>query len=582
MSASPHPHDRQSSQTGIRMAPTELKIDWLFRLKRNLLLSILAVLAVTITVTMLFIAIKLRSALEDDSKVKTRELATTILTSLNHLMLLQATEIIQETLEETVTGSPSVEHAYIINGKGEIVYSSEKGEVGTLLDRQTEETCRVCHDRIEQNLDARAVVLQTNGSSHRNITLIANGETCQGCHADDGPIIGKLIIDRSLAATDSLITGIELIIFGSGLVCLVILVPLFSRMLSKGINRYILEIFTRNEELRLLYVMVERLSMTLDMELLKEIVIEIFRDILEAEEVSLCLARGDHDFSSSSWSSATGRIERCKISADGTGSPLQRWLRRELEETEVAADGRGICMPISKGGHRLALIVARRNSGQFNKDRLRLGKVISGHIASAFENARLYYIAITDELTGTFTKRHFRQCIGQAFADYTEYGGKFALLMMDLDRFKQVNDNHGHVAGDAVLHKLGELIRLSIRDNDLAFRYGGEEFAVILPSTALNGASQVAERIRSEVEQTVFEPGDLDLRLTISIGIATCPGCDSIRELVVSADRALYAAKHQGRNRVMVAGGLDPSAQPSPGTEDSRQEYEETQTTPQT
>jgi len=106
--------------------------------------------------------------------------------------------------------------------------------------------------------------------------------------------------------------------------------------------------------------------------------------------------------------------------------------------------------------------------------------VISSHIAVAFDNARLYYIAITDELTKTFTKRHFRQCIEHSFSEYQQYGKKFALLMMDLDKFKLVNDTHGHVAGDAVLQQLGEILHQSVRENDLLFRYGGEEFTVIL------------------------------------------------------------------------------------------------------
>lgn len=538
------------------MAPAELKIDWLYRLKRNLLASILLVLAVTITVTMFFIASKLRATLEDDSRIKTQELATSILTSLHHLMLMQAPEVIQETLEKTVENSPSVTHAFIFTSQGKIVYSSDREEIGEVLDKRLE-SCRVCHDQNGQKAAATSVVLRTNGNGHRNIALIANEPACHACHAAEEPIIGKLVIDRSLATTDQLITNIELIIFGSGLVCLIILIPLFSRMLSRGIDRYIVEIFYRNEELRLLYVMVERLSKTLDMDLLKEIVIEIFRDILDAEEVDFCLARGEQNFSAASWSSATGRIERRKVDENEADTALQRWMNGDLENTEVSADEQELCMPIAKGGQRLALIVARKKIGRFDPARLKLGKVISGHIASAFENARLYFIAITDELTSTYTKRHFRQCIGRSFAEYQEFGTKFALIMMDLDHFKQVNDNHGHVAGDAVLQHLGELIRLSIRDNDLAFRYGGEEFAVILPETATKGAALVAERIRSEVEETIFEPGELDLRLTISIGIATCPDAISIRDLTVAADRALYAAKHQGRNQVVIADGND-------------------------
>jgi len=198
-------------------------------------------------------------------------------------------------------------------------------------------------------------------------------------------------------------------------------------------------------------------------------------------------------------------------------------------------------------------VIARKRGSYFDTERLKLCSVISSHIAVAFDNARLYYIAITDELTRTFTKRHFRQCIDQTFIEYQQHGHKFALLMMDLDKFKQVNDTHGHVVGDAVLKRLGEIISSAVRENDLVFRYGGEEFTVILPNTGEKGARYVAERIRSTMEAAVFEPGTIDLKLTISIGIETCPEAPSIHDLIVAADQALYAAKRQGRNQVVLA-----------------------------
>ena len=232
---------------------------------------------------------------------------------------------------------------------------------------------------------------------------------------------------------------------------------------------------------------------------------------------------------------------------------LQGWLTGEVTATKISDDVKQICMPIGKGGQRLALVVARKGDGQFNKVRLNLSAVISSHIAVAFDNSRLYYIAITDELTKTFTKRHFRQCLEYSFSEYQKYGTKFALLMMDLDKFKRVNDVHGHVTGDAVLQRLGEILHKSVRDNDLLFRYGGEEFTVILPDTDADGALFVAKRIRSAVEAAVFEPGTIDLKLTVSIGVETCPAAPTLHDLVVAADQALYAAKNGGRNQVVLS-----------------------------
>ena len=536
------------------MKSQEHKIDWLYRLKRKMVLSVLAVLTVTIVVTMVFIAMMLRSTLVSDSKIKTKELAVTIDSTLHHLMILRAPEAIQSTLEKIVAENDAITEVFILNNQGNITYSSNKAEIGTFLDQSEDASCLVCHTLSGMTPETAAVVLDTDEGTHRNISLIYNESDCYGCHDSADAINGKLIIDRSLYSTYSLIATIELILIGSGFVCLFLLVPLFSKLLSRGIDKYIFEIFSRNEELRLLYAMVERLSKTLDMDLLKEIVIDIFRDILDADEMVLVVGKGAHDYSASVWTSESGKVERMKISEDDSANEmLQSWLSGNLAETRVSADAREICMPIEKGGHRLALIVARRGGNCFDGTRLNLGSVIRSHIAVAFDNARLYYIAITDELTKTFTKRHFRQCVDQAFAEYQEYGNKFALLMMDLDKFKQVNDTHGHVVGDAVLQHLGETLHQSVRVKDLLFRYGGEEFTVILPATDAKAALFVAERIRTAVEAAVFEPGTIDLKLTISIGVATCPDAPSVHDLVVDADQALYAAKHQGRNRVVVS-----------------------------
>lgn len=536
------------------MNSQELKNKWLYQLKRKMLLSILAVLTVTIVVTMVFLAIKLRDTLVSDSKITTKELAVTIDSNLHHLMILRAPGAIQKTLEKIVEENEGVSQVFILNNQSNVTYSSNKTRVGTFIDKYAEESCRICHTLSGTAPETDAVVLASDGETHRNITLIYNEEDCYECHGAANLINGKLVIDRSLESTFSLITEIELILIGSGIVCLFLLVPIFSRLLSRGIDKYILEISTRNEELRLLYVMVESLSKTLDMEILKGIVIDIFKEIMAADEMVLVLARGQHDYNASVWSSASGKIERKKVSeGDNEHEIVQGWLDGKVNATTISDDVKQICMPIEKGGQRLALVVARRGEGQFDQVRLGLGAVISSHIAVAFDNARLYYIAITDELTQTFSKRHFRQCIECSFSDYQQYGNKFALLMMDLDKFKTVNDTHGHVVGDAVLERLGDILHRSVRENDLIFRYGGEEFAVILPATDAKAALHVAERIRAATEAAVFEEGTIDLRLTISVGVATCPDAPSIHDLIVDADTALYEAKHQGRNRVVLS-----------------------------
>ncbi len=536
------------------MSSQKLQNLWLYQLKRKILLSILGVLTVTIAVTMVFLAIKLRDTLVNESKITTKELAVTIDSNLHHLMILRAPDAIQKTLEKIVVENEAVSKVFILNNQSSVTYSSNRAEIGTVIDKYAEESCGVCHTLTGTTSETDAVVLANDGETQRNISLIYNEKDCYECHDVANAVNGKLVIDRSLKSTFALIAEIELILISSGFICLFLLVPIFSKLLSRGIDQYILEIFTRNEELRLLYVMVESLSKTLDLELLKGIVIDIFRDIMDADEMVLVISKGSLDYSASIWTSASGKVERKKISeGDSENAIVQSWLAGEFNATKVSDDVREICMPIEKGGQRLALVVARKSVDQFDRVRLNLGAVISSHIAVAFDNARLYYIAITDELTKTFTKRHFRQCIESAFSEYQNYGNKFALLMMDLDKFKLVNDTHGHVAGDMVLQCLGEILYQSVRENDLIFRYGGEEFIVILPATDAKAALYVAERIRKATEVAVFGEGTIDLKLTISIGVATCPDAPSVHDLVVDADKALYAAKHQGRNRVVLS-----------------------------
>ena len=138
------------------------------------------------------------------------------------------------------------------------------------------------------------------------------------------------------------------------------------------------------------------------------------------------------------------------------------------------------------------------------------------------------------------------------------YGSTFALLMMDLDYLKSINDRLGHVAGDQYLRRVGEVIRETIRGADVPCRYGGEEFCVLLPETEPEGANIMAERIRVAVSQMEVQAGGSTTRATMSVGVACYPSDypGSTQGLIDRADQALYAAKQAGRNRVMRASDL--------------------------
>ena len=164
----------------------------------------------------------------------------------------------------------------------------------------------------------------------------------------------------------------------------------------------------------------------------------------------------------------------------------------------------------------------------------------------------LRQLAITDGLTQLANRRHFDERIHEEAERCQRYGRLLVLLMLDIDHFKQVNDTYGHPAGDLVLRRVADICRESTRGLDLVARFGGEEFAILLPETDVAGALQLAERIREDVQATPMLYGDRTIRVTVSCGLAQLGQGDSdARQLLKDADAALYEAKKGGRNRVI-------------------------------
>lgn len=167
--------------------------------------------------------------------------------------------------------------------------------------------------------------------------------------------------------------------------------------------------------------------------------------------------------------------------------------------------------------------------------------------------------ASTDPLTGVFNRRYLDRRLADEFAAARRYDLPLAVLMLDIDHFKQVNDTYGHPAGDQVLVELAREVFRQLRETDVFARYGGEEFIIVAPHTVLPDAMTLAQRVRRNVEQHVFRVPDQGgeasrLHLTISIGVAALgPGCDDKEALIRHADANLLAAKEAGRNRVVHA-----------------------------
>lgn len=169
-------------------------------------------------------------------------------------------------------------------------------------------------------------------------------------------------------------------------------------------------------------------------------------------------------------------------------------------------------------------------------------------------NAKMVEMATRDPLTGLYNRYSMTDFLGKEFHRAKRYGSDLACLLMDLDFFKKVNDANGHQFGDHVLKQFAQRLTQNLRDTDLCFRYGGEEFMVLLPSTPIDNARQAAEKIRHACESQIYDDGDISANVTVSIGVATVSALDprAARDLLAFADKALYRAKATGRNRVVI------------------------------
>ena len=189
-------------------------------------------------------------------------------------------------------------------------------------------------------------------------------------------------------------------------------------------------------------------------------------------------------------------------------------------------------------------------------DRLRRShdEVQAANQALQEQNRLLQELAVTDGLTGLYNRKKFDEILADQFARFRRNHRPFAVMMLDLDNFKSVNDNYGHVAGDEALADVAAILKQSVRDVDYVARYGGEEFVVVLVETTLDAALDVAERIRAEMEIPRFGASNKLLSVTVSLGVTHSREDDAgPEEVLARADHALYEAKRAGRNQVQCA-----------------------------
>jgi diguanylate cyclase (GGDEF)-like protein len=326
----------------------------------------------------------------------------------------------------------------------------------------------------------------------------------------------------------------------------------------------------RVHDLEILTATARRLSASLQLEELVDAVAkETCNAIPEAEAVALVHRRsgGESGFVLDGYDRSNDRFFRHAI-ADGEGAAgwvMSKMQSRRIDDLEAAEDlamdrtdgiRSWLGVPLMMyGGCEGVIAVQSTQSSAFRTDHQRLLESLGLQIAAALQNAHLYELAMVDGLTGLFMRRYFDARIEEEIERSKRYSTPFSVLMMDVDDFKKLNDEHGHLIGDRVLRAIANCVKSQLRGVDTAARYGGEEIAVILPRSDMVAAYNVGERIRSAITElritTDSEPPKA-LSVTASFGVASYPEskAQSAEDLIRRADRALYRAKKTGKNRV--------------------------------
>ena len=349
-------------------------------------------------------------------------------------------------------------------------------------------------------------------------------------------------------------------------------------MIAKADRELLDTLQRRNDELSTLVEIGKALTSTLSREDLLNVVMEKVSILLHSRIWSLLLLdekTGEMTFEIAV-SPAAERLKGLRLKK---GEGIAGWVAEHGEPLlipNVKKDGRFssqvdeatsyktksvICVPLKSKNRTMGVIelVSTEEEGAFSENDLPILTTIADYVAIAIENA-LYFekineLIITDDLTELYNSRHFNELIDYEIERARRYGNSLSIVFFDLDYFKLVNDTHGHLVGSRILSEIGALVKRYTRRVNLAARYGGDEFVMLLPSTDKEGAVKMATDLLDLIRNNPFKADDeTPINITASFGVASFPDdADNKNDLVRLSDKAMYSVKENGRNGVASA-----------------------------
>ncbi|MCL5006375.1 MAG: diguanylate cyclase [Acidobacteria bacterium] len=341
----------------------------------------------------------------------------------------------------------------------------------------------------------------------------------------------------------------------------------------------IAELRRQLERLSLFHEVGKALASTLDLQKILQTIMEKISDFLQPDTWSLLMLddKADELYYEMAIGTNANQLKDVRVKM---GEGIVGWVAEHGEPVlveDIKTDPRRvvrrngswhpeaqsiICVPVKGRENVLGVIELVNTSGKerFHEEDIPILKNLADYAAIALENARyvkrIHELTITDDCTALYNARHLNFVLDAEIYRSTRYGYEFSVIFIDLDHFKQVNDTHGHLLGSKLLWLVGDLIKSHLRMIDYAFRYGGDEFVVLLPQTSKHNALTVVRRLRELLNSRIFfvEEG-LNVRVTASFGISGFPeDARTRRELLHLADEAMYLVKNAKRDNIALAG----------------------------